>query len=250
MEDRYIEILNKSSYHELTADEKQVIMELCSNEEEFENVKNLYREMESMGSEHYSMDSDSVKSLLDSEFKEVHGSDRGFSILKFLFPPLVPVYSKPGMQLAFLLVCLVSIYLSFQKVSIEPTKQVRYTQNNEKISNEKRVEELEFKKEESSSELSSNRNVVPESPPAPIEELVALEEEVIVEMEATHFDVASNEGEDVAVARLSFEGGNAVGSVVFDEAGFNDGFESDEGRFIIEPVGSHMELIEDLFVTF
>ena len=151
--------------------------------------------------------------------------------------------------MAFLLVCLVSIYLSFQKVSLEPTKQVRYAQNNEKISNEKRVEELEFKKEESSSELSSNRNVVPESPPPPMKELVVLEEEVIVEMEATHIDVASNEREDVAVARLSFEGGNAVGSVVFDEAGFN-GFEYDEGRFIIEPVGSHLELIEDLFVTF
>ena len=41
MEDRYIELLNKSSYHELTPDEKDRIMELCSNEEEFENVKNL-----------------------------------------------------------------------------------------------------------------------------------------------------------------------------------------------------------------
>ena len=112
------------------------------------------------------------------------------------------------------------------------------------------LDQAREKKAESSSELGSNRNVVPESPPAPIEELVALEEEVIVEMEATHFDVTSNEGEDVAVARLSFEGGNAVGSVVFDETGFNDGLESDEGRFIIEPVGSHMELIEDLFVTF
>ena len=152
MEDRYIEILNKSSYHELTPDEKDSITELCSNEEEFENVKNLYREMESLGSEHYSMDSDSVKSLLDSEFKEIHGSDRGFRILKFLFPPLVPVYSKPGIQLAFLLVCIVSIYLSFQKVSIEPTEKVRYAQNNEQNSKDKNDEELDFKKEESISD--------------------------------------------------------------------------------------------------
>ena len=70
MEDSYIELLNKSSYHELTSDEKDRIKELCSNEEEFENVKNFYKEMESIEREHYSMDSDSVKSLLDSEFKE------------------------------------------------------------------------------------------------------------------------------------------------------------------------------------
>ena len=38
-------------------------------------------------------------------------------------------------------------------------------------------------------------------------------------------------------------------SGVIEEADF-DGFVSDEGRFIIEPVGSHLELIEDLFVTF
>jgi hypothetical protein len=249
MEDRYIEILNKSSYHELTADEKEGIMELCSNEDEFENVKNLYREMESMGSEHYSMDSDSVKSLLDSEFKEVHGSDRGFSILKFLFPPLVPVYSKPGIQLAFLLVCIVSIYLSFQKVSIEPTKHVRYAQNNEQISKEKSTEELELKKEESSSELSSNLNAVPESPPSPMEEIVALEEEVIVEMEAPHFDVASRAHLYVSDARSFVADDVEEDSGFFDEADF-DGFVSEEGRFIIEPVGSHLELIEDLFVTF
>ena len=248
MEDRYIEILNKSSYHELTPDEKDSITELCSNEEEFENVKNLYREMESLGSEHYSMDSDSVKSLLDSEFKEIHGSDRGFRILKFLFPPLVPVYSKPGIQLAFLLVCIVSIYLSFQKVSIEPTEKVRYAQNNEN-SKDKNDEELDFKKEESISELSKDLNTVPELPPSPMEEIVAFEEEEIVEMAAPHFDVASNEGEDVAVGGLFFEGGSVVVSGVIEEADF-DGFVSDEGRFIIEPVGSHLELIEDLFVTF
>jgi len=248
MEDRYIELLNKSSYHELTPDEKDRIMELCSNEEEFENVKNLYREMESMGSEQYSMDSDSIKSLLDSEFKEVHGSDRGFSLLKFLFPPLAPFYSKPGMQLAFLLVCIFSIYFSFNRVSIEPTKKVRYAQNNETISKEKGVEEFDFNEEESSSELSSNLNTVPEMPPSPMEEIVVIdEEEVIVGMGEPHLDIAT-------IARTNVEGISFANDLDTDLEFFDDadffGFTSDEGLFIIEPVGSHLELIEDLFVTF
>ena len=249
MEDRYIEILNKSSYHELTTDEKEVVMELCSNEEEFENVKHLYREMESLGTETFTIDSTSVKSLLDSEFKEVHASDRGFRILKFLFPPLVPVYSKPGIQLAFLLVCIVSIYLSFQKVTIEPTKKVRYAQNNDEDLKEDSNEDIEFKKEESSSELSTNLNAVPDVPPPTMEELAEIEEEVIMDMEAPHFDMAGRAREDVGATALSFEADMASGSGVIEDADFN-GFVSDEGRFIIEPVGSHMELIEDLFVTF
>ena len=248
MEDRYIELLNKSSYHELTPDEKDRIMELCSNEEEFENVKNLYREMESMGSEQYSMDSDSIKSLLDSEFKEVHGSDRGFSLLKFLFPPLTPFYSKPGIQLAFLLVCIFSIYFSFNRVSIEPTKKVRYAQNNERISKEKGVEEFDFKEEESSSELSSNLNTVPEMPPSPMEEIVLIdEEEVIVGMGKPHLDISTSTR--INVEGISFANDLDADLEFFDDADFF-GFTSDEGLFIIEPVGSHLELIEDLFVTF
>jgi hypothetical protein len=166
-----------------------------------------------------------------------------------LFPPLVPFYSKPGIQLAFLLVCIVSIYLSFQKVSIEPIKKVRYAQNNEQISKDKSTEELDLKKEESRSELGSNLNAVPESPSSPMENIVSLEEEVIVEMEAPHFDVASRPHLEVSDARSLVADDVEEDSGFFDEADF-DGFVSEEGRFIIEPVGSHLELIEDLFVTF
>ena len=76
-----------------------------------------------------------------------------------------------------------------------------------------------------------------------------VKEEVIVEMEAPHFDVASRSHLEVSDAR-SFVSNDVEGdSGFFDEADF-DGFVSEEGRFIIEPVGSHLELIEDLFVTF
>ena len=37
MEEKYIQIFSKSSFQELTNDEKSFISELCSNEEEFEN---------------------------------------------------------------------------------------------------------------------------------------------------------------------------------------------------------------------
>ena len=252
MEDRHIRIFKKSSYFELNSDEKETIIELCSNEEEFQNIKNLYREMESMERGHYTMDSETVKSLLDSEFKEVHGSDRGARIFNFLFPPIVPFYSKPGIQIAFLLVCIISIYFSLQNVSIEPDDGIQYAQNEKENSMEKAKEGLEKNEVEDRSELDINQNPVPESTPAPMEEIVAIDlEEIIMDEEAAHFDRSSRAGGGVAVSESSFEEDVVSASGMFEEDRF-DGLisDTDEGRFIIEPVGSHLDLLEDLFVTF
>ena len=41
MEDRLLEIFKKTSYHQLSNEEKVFISELCTSEEDFENVKHL-----------------------------------------------------------------------------------------------------------------------------------------------------------------------------------------------------------------
>ena len=112
MENRYVEILKKSSFDELTSDEKEIIGELCSNQEEFDDAKHLMKSMESLEKESFRMESSRVKDRLDSEFKEVYGTEGGFRFLHFLCPPVTPFYTKPGLQLAFLLIFVFTVYYS------------------------------------------------------------------------------------------------------------------------------------------
>jgi len=246
MEDRLLEIFKKSSYHQLSSEEKAFISELCTNEEDFENVKHLYSGMESLADESFKMNSDAVKNQLDAEFKEVHSADSGFRILKFLFPPITPIYAKPGMQIAFLLLFIVTIYVAINRMPINDEKAVLYSQNTEQEDvnrTEEKAETREDKTEQNDDKLMDENTLTPnrsipeenftESPEfisndlmlaevdESIEDVLLMDEMVLPEMAPTAMAVADMESEN----------------------------ESDE-LFIIEPIGDNLELLDDLFVTF
>ena len=245
MEDRLLEIFKKSSYHQLSSEEKAFISELCTSEEDFENVKHLYSGMETLADESFKMNSDAVKNQLDAEFKEVHSADSGFRILKFLFPPITPIYAKPGVQIAFLLLFIVTIYVAINRMPINDEKAVLYSQNTEQEDVnriEDKAETKEDKTEQNDDKLMDENTLAPnrsipeenltESPEfisndlivevdESVEDVLLVDEMVLPEMAPTAMAVADLESEN----------------------------ESDE-LFIIEPIGDNLELLDDLFITF
>lgn len=246
MEDRLLEIFKKSSYHQLSSEEKAFISELCTSEEDFENVKHLYLGMESLADESFKMNSDAVKNQLDAEFKEVHSADSGFRILKFLFPPITPIYAKPGMQIAFLLLFIVIIYLAINRMPIDNEKAILYSQNTEQEDvnrTEAKGENSEDRTEKNDDKLMDENTLAPnrsipeenltESPEfisndlmlaevdESIEDVLLMDEMVLPEMVPTAMALADMESE--------IEGNEL---------------------FIIEPIGDNLELLDDLFVTF
>ena len=252
MEEKYIQIFSKSSFHELTNDEKSFISELCSNEEEFENVKHLYSGMETLSNEPFRLNSDSVKSQLDQEFKEIHANEGGFRLFSFLFPPIKPLYAKPGLQIAFLLVFVFTLYYSLNNMSIDSETKQLYSQNQvEENEGPEKPKEVSENKAEIEMETTSDELVV-ESNSSPIlvendrrelpteimsSDLMAAEMSKDVE-EDSFFD------EGILLESSSVPSPTAMAISGLDRAG------GIEDKFIIEPIGEDLELLEDLFVTF
>ena len=245
MEDRLLEIFKKSSYHQLSSEEKAFISELCTNEEDFENVKHLYSGMESLADESFKMNSDAVKDQLDAEFKEVHSADSGFRILKFLFPPITPIYAKPGMQIAFLLLFIVTIYVAINRMPINDEKAVLYSQNTEQedVNQTEKAETKEVKTEQNDDKLMDENTLAPnrsipeenltESPEFISNDPILAEVDESVEDVLLMDEIVSSEMAPTAM-------------VIADMESEIEGAE----LFIIEPIGDNLELLDDLFVTF
>ena len=246
MEDRLLEIFKKSSYHQLSSEEKAFISELCTNEEDFENVKHLYSGMESLADESFKMNSDAVKDQLDAEFKEVHSADSGFRILKFLFPPITPIYAKPGMQIAFLLLFIVTIYVAINRMPINNEKAVLYSQNTEQEDEnrtEEKAETMEDKTVQNDDNLMDENTLAPNRS-IPEENLTESPEFISNDLMLAEVDESI---EDVLLMDKIVSSEMAPAAMAI--SGVESEIENDD-LFIIEPIGDNLELLDDLFVTF
>ena len=254
MEEKYIQIFSKSSFQELTNDEKRFISELCSNEEEFENVKHLYSGMERLSNEPFRLNSDSVKSQLDQEFKEIHANEGGFRLFSFLFPPIKPLYAKPGLQIAFLLVFVFTLYYSLNNMTIDNETKQLYSQNqveeNEGPEKPKEVSEnkAEIEMETTSDELvveSNSSPVLVENDRRELPAEIMSSDLMVAEMsEDVEEDSFFDEGILLESSSVPSPTATAMAISGLDRAG------GIEDKFIIEPIGEDLELLEDLFVTF
>lgn len=252
MEEKYIQIFSKSSFQELTDDEKSFISELCSNEEEFESVKHLYSGMETLSNETFGLNSDSVKRQLDQEFKEIHANEGGFRLWSFLFPPIKPLYAKPGLQIAFLLVFVFTLYYSLNNMSIDNKPKQLYSQNEiEKNEGPEKLKEVSENKAEIEMETTADDLLTESNASAVLVENGSIEipaevmsrdlmaAEVIEDVEEDSF---LDEG--TLFASPSVPSPTAMAISGLDRSGAID------DKFIIEPIGEDLELLEDLFVTF
>ena len=149
MEEKYIELLAKTDYDALTVDEKEMLKELCTNQSEFEEARQLMKELSALDSEPDLFDSRKVKKRLDEEFAEVYAS-RGGGWINFLFPPLKPIMNRPGIQLAMVLVLFIGSYLVLELMDFNNTKTVQLAKNENKLLIEDEEEAIDSEIDENS----------------------------------------------------------------------------------------------------
>jgi len=259
MEKRYIEILKKSSFDELTPDEKEIIGELCSNQEEFEDAKHLMKSMESLDKEPFRMESNRVKDRLDSEFKEVYGTEGGFRFLHFLFPPVTPFYTKPGLQLAFLILFVFTVYYSIDYFKVDNTPKTLYSQNDnpkekEESSESEKSEDVEKGVERSESEETAE--IMDRGSDLDLNIGVAegsggdfMESEMVMEFDELSIAEFESVAEPSTMSSTTMSLGLSDG--LFSSSRDSSPRDDEDNRlFLIEPVSASPELLDDLFTTF
>jgi hypothetical protein len=111
MEDYQLKILTKRSYEELSNDEKKVMNDWCSSEDEFQGLKSLFSVVES--SRISINENSNTKKRLDELFESKYKTSNGFDWLSFLFPSGVIFFRQPAFQMAFGIVLVLGVSLFF-----------------------------------------------------------------------------------------------------------------------------------------
>ena len=156
MQDKYLKLLERQNYDSLTANEKEQIKELCSNQEEFDNAKYFMNELSEFDSEPTDFNSSRVKSKLDETFSQVHFLKEGGGWFHFLFPPLTPIMRSPGLRFAMVIVLALGSYLVIEFLSFDSSVQVPKLAESTKLKKEQNTE-----KELSNEKISNTLKVLP-----------------------------------------------------------------------------------------
>ena len=211
--------------------------------------------METLSDETIRLNSDSVKRQLDQEFKEIHASEGGFRLLSFLFPPIKPLYAKPGLQIAFLLVFIFTLYYSVNNMSIDNQPKQLYSQNEiEKKESPKEVKslskdkaEIDLKTTNEESLMGSNESL--ELVEDNLNESISIDTETRLNGAMMAEMISDVEEDSFSDDMTLFAPTSAPTTAGIAIAGF-DRPDDNEAKFIIEPIGEDLGLLEDLFVTF
>lgn len=111
MEDYQLKILTKRSFEELSNDEKKVMNEWCSSEDEFQGLKSLFSVVES--SRISIKENSDTKKRLDELFENKYKTSNGFDWRSFLFPSGVIFFRQPAFQFAFGIILVIGFSLFF-----------------------------------------------------------------------------------------------------------------------------------------
>lgn len=252
MEEKYIELLAKTDYETLTLDEKELLKELCTNQSEFEEAKQLMKELSALDSEPDLFDSRKVKKRLDEEFAEVYASRGGGGWINFLFPPLKPIMNRPGIQMAMVLVLFLGSYLVLELIDFNNTKTIKLAKNENKLLIEDEEESIDLEIDENS--MLDEKNM---------DEKVVKNSELVAELILTpEVDVPLDPQETSLVIDNVLSEESIVGGVIEEgiialelEASRSDlkaakDNAAESNKFLIPTVQESPDLLEGLFVTF
>ncbi|MFN5912690.1 MAG: hypothetical protein ACK45H_15210 [Bacteroidota bacterium] len=149
MEKEMKELLDHEHYADLNAAEKAQLVELCADEEDFANLKELFSGIEKTRTEVFTPSARSKESL-DELFERTYGKKNRIlwynSVFTVLYPSERPVYRRPLVQIAAaLLIVLLTIPL-LNRVDVGNNKTVLAKQTTVK-ENEQVVPEIQDKTE-------------------------------------------------------------------------------------------------------
>ena len=259
MEDKYLELLKRSNYDDLSQDEKEILKDLCTNQFEFDSARYLMIDLALMNKTTSEAPSKDIKSKLDAEFMQVHANREGGGWFRFLFPPLKPFVLRPGIQLAMLFVLFLGSYMMLEFIGFsDQTTSVQLAKQEHKASEEIKVVLLDS--------ILNEPPVVEEN----VEfDLFLMDANAVNTEEGVLLFSALNGNDQIKSTAVSAQG-SLVGSGLMsrDDIAFKEepillgevvvDFEElsefdidlEETQFLIPTVAESPDLLENLFVTF
>ena len=259
MEDKYLELLKRSNYEDLSQAEKEILKDLCTNQLEFDSARYLMIDLALMDKTMSEAPSKDIKSKLDSEFRQVHTNGEGGGWFRFLFPPLKPFVLRPGIQLAMLFVLFLGSYMMLEFIGFsEQTTSVQLAKEEHKAS-----EDL---KEVLVDSVINETPVIEKSLELDLSLMDANTKSTAEDgrlfsafngNDQLKSDAASTQGSFVGSSLMSRddlafkEESILLGEVVVDFEELSE-FDTDlkETQFLIPTVAESPDLLENLFVTF
>jgi hypothetical protein len=128
MEDFLIDIVKSKEFSALNANEKFSLKDWCENEDDYNQLKLVFAELDATKLETESLLSDEIKHKLDDLFLAEHKKQKGFFLntTALLFRKDVKWYSQPIVQIAALFVVFFSVY---SLLKLNPMEQHQVAEN-------------------------------------------------------------------------------------------------------------------------
>lgn len=102
MEQELVDIIMTKSFEELTEKERLSLNEWCSDRDEYEQLKLVFRGIQGYRSETHTEPASSVKESLDSLFESTYGERSKRSVFSVLYPTDKSIAMRPLVQIAAL----------------------------------------------------------------------------------------------------------------------------------------------------
>lgn len=163
MEQELVEIVIQKSFIELSNDERIELSEWCTSEEEYDQLKNVFLEVERMKVKQTASVRPETKKSLDAIFSEKHHKAPVFwnnSVMTLIYPLEKPPHKRPLIQVAAVALLFLFAYPIINNNSVSPAKQLAHNEIPEKKQGKgtdmsKMI--LENKEEASKKEVAKNK---------------------------------------------------------------------------------------------
>lgn len=214
MEKDITDLFREKTFHELDAEERSQLTDLCESEEEFEQMRNLFVGIESIKSEEFNPRTE-TKASLDAIFAAQSKQPPAFwynSVLVMLYPQDKPIQRRPIIQIAaaVILVLLMVPFLTNDKI-VQPNNQLA------------KVEKKQETQKEAETEVKKNDLTVENTASKVVDKDVLMSDMVVETRVASDFDnvedLKFSETVSLAEADLKDEEMTVAAPAVMPEAG-------------------------------
>ena len=178
MDDFLIEIIIQKTFNELTASEKSMLKEWCENEDEFNQFKLVFTEINALKVDNEIRLNPEVKNRLDDLFVTEHSKQRRYllNLSSLLYKKEEKWYRQP---LAHIAAISVIVFTVFNTLKLNPIDSIQLAQNNKSHrKHEKEVQNKQTEQNENLSdaiEMAKKNNSVIEQHKAVVPEKVAID---------------------------------------------------------------------------
>lgn len=135
MEKELVDIVLQKSFIELSNDERIELSEWCTSEEEYDQLKIVFLEVERMKAKQTASVRPETKKSLDAIFNEKHHKTPVFwnnSVMTLIYPIEKPAHKRPLIQVAAVALLFLFTYPIINNNSVSPAKQLAHNEIPEK----------------------------------------------------------------------------------------------------------------------